>query len=120
MDVIFNNNIPIYIQIVDYIKTSIISEKLKSEEKIPTVREYAIYFKVNPNTIQKALTELEELGLIYTDSTNGKYVTKDKKLIQKIKKEYAKNIVNDFFKNMEKISINKEEAILYIKEKSDK
>lgn len=119
MEPSFNNNIPIYIQLLDYIKTYIISGKIKSGEKLPSVREFANKFKVNPNTMQKALIELEEQKLIYTERTNGKYVTKDQKIINKIKQEYAKEIINNYFTDMEKIGINKENAISYLKERND-
>ena len=82
MEFVFDNNVPIYIQLVEYIKIYLISGVFKSGEKLPSVREFATTFKVNPNTMQKALAELESLELIYTERTNGKYVTKDEKLIE--------------------------------------
>ncbi|MBE6154386.1 MAG: GntR family transcriptional regulator [Firmicutes bacterium] len=120
MNISFDNNIPIYIQLLDYIKAYIISEQIKSGEKLPSVRELASMFKVNPNTIQKALSELEDIGLIYTERTNGKYVTTDKKLIAKIKNEYALKIANEFLDNMQKIGINNEEALNYLVGKEEK
>ena len=80
----FDNNIPIYIQLVDKLKIYIISDKIKVGERLPSVRELAMQLKVNPNTVQRALGELENLKLIYTERTNGKYVTTDKNLINKI------------------------------------
>lgn len=120
MNINFNNNVPIYIQLLDYIKTYIISGEIKSGEKLPSVRELATLFKVNPNTMQKALIELEEEGLIYTERTNGKFVTNNHKIIDKIKKDYAKNIIDEYFSNMKKIGINKNEAIDYLIRKDDK
>lgn len=114
----FDNNIPIYIQIINNIKIDIISGKLKCNEKIPSVREFASIYKVNPNTIQKSLMELENIGLIYTDRTNGKYVTNDQRIIDRIKEEYSLSIVNNYFNDMEKIGINKKEAIKYLKEEN--
>ena len=73
----FNNEQPIYIQLVEQLKIKIISGKLPSGERLPSVRELALMTKVNPNTMQKALAELEETGLIYTERTNGKFVTTD-------------------------------------------
>lgn len=116
----FNNTIPIYIQVIDYIKTYIISGKISPGEKLPSVRELANIFKINPNTIQKALTYLEDINLIYTESTNGKYVTKDKKIIDKLRLEVANNIVNNYYDSMRNIGIEKIEAIKYLKEDSDK
>ena len=85
MEFTFDNNIPIYIQVLEYIKIYLISGVFKCGEKLPSVREFATTFKVNPNTMQKALVELETLSLIYTERTNGKFVTTDKKLINKYK-----------------------------------
>lgn len=116
----FNNNIPIYIQIVDEIKLYIISGKLKPGDRLLSVREYALFFKVNPNTMQKALTELENELLIYTERTNGKFVTENEKLINKIKKEYATNIIKEYFKQMNDIGIDRDTAINYINERKDK
>ena len=72
--------------------------------------------KVNPNTIQKALSELEDEKLIYTERTNGKFVTEDEKLIQNVKKQLAKEKVNNYIKSMNSIGIDLEEAISYLKE----
>lgn len=116
----FDNNIPIYIQLVNEIKLYIISGKLKPGDRLLSVREFASSLKVNPNTMQKALNELEYLNLIYTERTNGKYVTNNENLIEKYKKEYAKNIINKYFTDMENIGIEKIEAINFINEKSDK
>lgn len=69
MDAVFNNSVPIYLQIVSEIKKQIISGKLIPGERIPSVRELALTYKVNPNTMQKALIELEENGLIKTERT---------------------------------------------------
>ena len=110
----FDNNIPIYIQLVEQIKIDIISGKLKSGDRLLSVREYALDMKVNPNTMQKALAELEDMGLIYTERTNGKYVTDDQKLINKYKKHYADDISKKFFMNMEDIGFSKDEAINYL------
>ena len=114
MDFTFDNNIPIYLQLLEYVKTYIISGQIKSGEKLPSVREFANMFKVNPNTMQKALVELEEQKLIYTERTNGKYVTEDKKIINNLKKECAQKIIDDYFLSMSKIGISKEDAICYL------
>ena len=81
MDYIFDNERPIYIQLVEIIRIEIVSGKFKKGQKIPSVRELALIMKVNPNTMQKALIELENEKLIYTERTNGKYVTDNIKLI---------------------------------------
>ena len=106
----FDNDIPIYLQIVNEIKLYIISGKLKPGDRLLSVREFAVKFKVNPNTIQKALQELEDLKLIYTERTNGKFVTDDNKLISKYKDNMANSIKDKYFKDMESIGYNYIEA----------
>ncbi len=116
MKVEFDNNIPIYIQLVDYLKIYIISGKFKPGTRLPSVRDLALQTKVNPNTMQKALAELEDLKLIYTERTNGKFVTTDQKLIDKLKCDYAKDLSNKYFYDMNDIGFSKDEAINYLKE----
>lgn len=115
MKVNFDNNIPIYIQLVEQLKLEIISEELLPGSRLLSVRELALAFQVNPNTMQKALIELERLNLIYTERTNGKYVTNDTKLIQKYKEEYASNLSRNYFSSMEKIGFTEEATIKYLK-----
>lgn len=110
----FDNNLPIYVQLVEQIKMNIISGKLKSGERLPSVRDLALGNKVNPNTMQKALGELEEIGLIFTERTNGKFVTADQGLIEKFKKDYADSLTLKYLSAMEAIGIEKADAIDYI------
>ena len=116
MNHIFDNERPIYVQLVEKIRVEIISGKLKSGERIPSVRELALTARVNPNTMQKALAELESEGLVYTERTNGKFVTEDEKLIEKIKKELAKEKVKNYINDMSNIGISYEESIKYLQE----
>ena len=114
MEFTFDNNIPIYIQLLEYMKIYLISGVFKCGDKLPSVREFATTFKVNPNTIQKALGELESMKLIYTERTNGKYVTKDKKVIEKLKDEYAMTLAQSYFNGMKRIGLGKADSIKYL------
>ncbi len=114
MEYTFDNNIPIYIQLLEYLRIYLISGVFKSGERLPSVREFADTFKVNPNTMQKALSELESMKLIYTERTNGKYVTKDIKLIEKLKDEYAITLARSYFNGMKKIGLGKADSIKYL------
>ena len=116
MDYIFDNERPIYVQLVEKIRLEIISGKLKSGERIPSVRELALTARVNPNTMQKALVELEGEGLVYTERTNGKFVTENKELIEKVKKELAKEKINNYLNDMNNIGITYEQAVKYLQE----
>ena len=116
MDYFFDNERPIYIQITQKLEIEIVSGQLKPGERIPSVRELALTARVNPNTMQKALLELEDKGLIYTERTNGKFVTENKELIEKLKKELAKEKVKMYVTDMKKLGINFEEAMKYLQE----
>jgi len=114
MEITFDNNIPIYIQLLEYLKIYLISGVFKSGEKLPSVREFATNFKVNPNTMQKALSELESMNLIYTERTNGKFVTKDEELIKKLKDEYAMTLAKSYYQGMKRIGLGKADSIKYL------
>ncbi len=114
MEFTFDNNIPIYIQLLEYMKIYLISGVFKCGEKLPSVRDFAITFKVNPNTMQKALAELESMKLIYTERTNGKYVTNDQELINKLKDEYAMTLAKSYYMGMKKIGLGKADSIKYL------
>ncbi len=116
VEYIFDNDRPIYMQLVEKIRIEIVSGKLQSGERLPSVRELALIAKVNPNTMQKALVELEEQGLVYTERTNGKFVTKDQKKIEMLQKELAKEKVEHFLEDMKNIGIPYEQALTYLQE----
>lgn len=114
MEFTFDNNIPIYLQLLEYMKIYLISGVFKCGERLPSVREISATFKVNPNTMQKALSELESMHLIYTERTNGKYVTKDSRLIEKLKDEYAMTLAKSYLEGMKRISLGKADSIKYL------
>ena len=116
MDYIFDIERPIYVQLVEKLRLEIVSGKLKIGERLPSVRELALTARVNPNTMQKALAELEAEGLVYTERTNGKFVTANKELIEKIKRKLAKEKVNNYIKDMKNIGITYEQSIQYLQE----
>ena len=116
MEFIFDNERPIYIQLVEHLRVSIVSGKFSKGERLPSVRELALMAKVNPNTMQKALMELENEKLIYTERTNGKFVTNDEKLIKRVRDNLAKDKMKNFFSDMEKIGMNELDTIKYLQE----
>lgn len=120
MNYIFDNDRPIYLQLVEKLRIEIVSGKLKQGERLPSVRELALMTKVNPNTMQKALAELEEEKLIYTERTNGKFVTDNLNLIEEVKRNLAKEKVNEYIKSMESLGIGYEEAAKYLSEAKEK
>lgn len=107
-----NSDRPIFIQIIEKIQMDIISGVYKPGDKLPSVRELAAEASVNPNTMQKALSELERTGLVYSQRTSGRFITEDKKMIDELKSELAKEIISQFLENMKKLGFQKEDALL--------
>ena len=96
----FDNNIPIYIQISNIIKLQIVTKQLQSGDKLPTVRDLAETAGVNPNTVQRALSDLETEGFVYSVRTTGRFVTDNVELIQKTRVELAQKELDSFVTNM--------------------
>ncbi len=115
----FASDKPIFLQLADIIKKQIISGELAKGEKLKSVRELSAEFGINPNTVQKALAELESEGLIYTDRTNGKFVTSDVKAIKVSKDAKVKTKIDDFFDELLNMGLSLSEIIKLIKEKID-
>ncbi len=105
----FDNDRPIYAQILEYIMMDIMSGKYRPGDKIPSVRELAQEASVNPNTMQKALTELERVGMVHTERTAGRYITEDLGMIQSAKYNIAKKYAADFIKKMKELGYSKSE-----------
>ena len=84
-----DNDRPIYLQIIERISMDIVSGVYRAGDKLPSVRELAASAAVNPNTMQKALSELERSGLVYTQRTSGRYITEDTGLIQEVRLKLA-------------------------------
>ena len=114
MDWNFENDRPIYIQLVEKLKLAIVAGEYPAGERLPSVRDLAIEIKANPNTVQRALVDLEQTGLIYTQRTNGKFVTEDKELVQKIREELAKQAFNKFQENMKQLGFGEDEMKQYV------
>lgn len=89
---------PIFIQIVERIQMEIISGKYSPGDKLPSVRDLAAVAAVNPNTMQKALTELERTGLVYSQRTSGRFITEDAKMIEELKNNLAQEQIKEFWK----------------------
>lgn len=115
MNFIFDNERPIYAQIVEQFEIRIASGQIATGEKIASVRELASLMKVNPNTMQKAMQELESEGLLYTERTNGRYVTKDEKLIKKYREKYARDKTVKYIEYMRQLGFDDAETCEYIK-----
>lgn len=107
----FKTDRPIYTQVLEQIRFHIISGIYPAGSKIPSVRDLATEASVNPNTMQKALSELERSGLIYSQRTSGRYVTEDTDMIKQVREDMAKEQIKEFFKLMEKLGYDPDETV---------
>lgn len=112
----FDTNQPIYIQIMDQIKIQIISGFLEPGTKMASVRDLAASAGVNPNTMQRALSELEREGLLYTQRTNGRFVTDDQNIIKQLRKELAKAQAERFLTTMKQMGYSKADLASLLQE----
>lgn len=107
----FDNNRPIYIQLLEDFKLKISSGEWKSGEKMDTVRNLAESYGVNPNTVQRALQELERENLAKSNRTSGRFITDDEELIEKIAKKQFYKYCDDLIKISNELEIEKQKAI---------
>lgn len=113
----FNDNSPIYIQIMNLLIKQIISGELKGGEKLSSVRELSTELKVNPNTIQRSYQELEREGVVYTQRGMGTFVSEDMKVLNELKKNMAFNAVEHFIEDMKALGFSKDEIMDIINQK---
>ncbi len=114
MEFTFTNDRPIYIQLVEQLELYIITGGFSPGDKIPSVRDFAMQAQVNPNTMQKALQELEDKRLIITERTNGKFVTDDEKFIKKQRDQLAQQKISKFFHEMQELGLSRTEIISHL------
>ena len=102
----FNKRDPIYLQLIDYFREKLVSNQLKPGEELSSRREIARKFNINPNTVQRAFSEMEEMSWIYTEPHRPSRVTQDVELIQKIKKDFVRLAVEEFVSSIRTIDIS--------------
>ena len=105
----FSNDAPIYAQLIGQIRAGIVSGAFSPGERLPSVRDLAMEAGVNPNTMQRALTELERDGLVYSQRTSGRYVTEDQTAIMEARHALAADRVRSFLTDMERLGFEKED-----------
>ncbi|MCU5657323.1 GntR family transcriptional regulator [Bacillus mycoides] len=116
----FSPNIPIYVQVMEYIKKEIVTGRLAPGDKIPAVRELAGELQVNPNTIQRTFQELELEGISETRRGTGRFVTMDEEKITEIRKEMAKELLDNFINGMNNLGFMEEEVLSIIRSSLEK
>ncbi|KOY12942.1 GntR family transcriptional regulator [Paenibacillus xylanivorans] len=114
MSIEFDNNLPIYLQIMQYIKRQIVTGTLKAGDKIPSVRELAAELQINPNTVQRTFQELEREEVVETKRGLGRYVTSEESKIMTIKKEMAGELLERFLTGMQELGIDEQDIVTIV------
>ena len=115
----FRSDLPIYSQLVEQIKLGIVSGSLLPGERLMSVRDMATEAGVNPNTMQRALQELERDGMVYSQRTSGRFVTENLQVIERAKKKLAEEQIRGFQEAMKKLGYRREEILTLLKEKEE-
>lgn len=110
----FRNDMPIYTQIVEQIKVAIVRGEYGSGERLPSVRDMATEAGVNPNTMQRAMAELEREGLVFSQRTSGRQVTENLELIKNAKLSLAAKHLESFMNAMGELGLGQDEIIKLI------
>lgn len=113
----FDSNIPIYLQIMDEIKRWIVTDVYHPSQKIPSVRELAVSFGVNPNTVQRALSELEREGLLASERTIGRYISEDAEKIKALKDDVIRQKADVFIEEIRQYGCSDETIMTIVKER---
>ena len=111
-----DNNKPVYIQLVEQLKVKIISGEIELDSKLDSVRSLAADAMVNPNTMQKALAELEREGFVYSKRTSGRFVTDNKELIEKERKNLVKDNVKKTLDTLINLGYTNDEILSLVEE----
>ena len=105
-----DNARPVYLQIEEYIRNAVITNVYPSGSRIPTVRELAAEIGVNPNTIQRAMTELEQQRLLISQGTSGKTVTEDRTVIDAIRQAAVDQALRDAYTRLKDLGLSMADA----------
>ena len=112
----FSNDAPIYSQLIDQIQVGIVSGVFPPGERLPSVRDLATEAGVNPNTMQRAVAELERDGLVYSQRTAGRFVTEDQTMINNIKRSLAKRHIQAFWEAMTRLGYDRQEVLALMRQ----
>ncbi|MDD6990511.1 MAG: GntR family transcriptional regulator [Oscillospiraceae bacterium] len=115
---VFTPDAPIYLQVVRQLEQMIASGMLAPGDRLLSVRDFASQANVNPNTMQKALTELENRGIVYSKRTSGRFITDDPERISKLREELAEKEITAFLGAMKRLGYSESEAARLISEKN--
>ena len=112
----FSSDAPIYSQLIAQIKVGIVTGAFPPGERLPSVRDLATEAGVNPNTMQRALAELERDGLVYSQRTAGRFVTEDQSMIASAKRSLAESHIQTFLRAMAHLGYDREEILTLLRQ----
>lgn len=115
----FDNQRPIYTQLLEGLELRILAGAYPPGSRLPSVRDLAAEAAVNPNTMQRALSELERSGLVNTQRTSGRFVTEDAECIRSLRKEIAQEKLEHFLSEMRRLGVTRTELQEYWKNKEE-
>ncbi|PRY82325.1 GntR family transcriptional regulator [Alkalibacterium olivapovliticus] len=116
MSVLFNKRDPIYLQVITHLKKQIVSGELKPGIEMPSRRQMANQMKINPNTVQRAYSEMEEQRLIFTEPNKPSRITEDPAVLNQLKKEWLNQAIDRFVSAIDPIDMSLEELLPMIQE----
>ena len=116
VDNCFDSNTPIYLQLVQLFTFRIAGGVWHPGDRVMSVRDLAVEFRVNPNTVQRALAELERDKLVYTERTSGRYITTDKDIILQARSKLADQEAADFVRQMKKLGYSRDQWLALVEE----
>ncbi|MCG8484080.1 MAG: GntR family transcriptional regulator [Clostridia bacterium] len=116
----FDNSTPIYLQVINKIKTDIITGELNPGDKMPSTRDLAKELGINPNTASRVYKEMELLNLCFTKRGLGTFITESNDVVDTIKNEMANQLIDDFVEGMKKLGMSYDEMVKLILTKKNK
>lgn len=116
MNIRFNNRDPIYVQVVEYFKEELVAKRLQPGQELPSRRELARMLKINPNTVQRAYKEMEEMQLIYTEANVASKITEDLTVLRQLRQEWAREAVKQFVQQVSLLELDEAEVVQMIQD----
>jgi len=105
-----DSNRPVYVQIMEHIRSAVLSNEYPPGSRIPSVRELAALVNVNPNTMQRAMAELEQQGLLVSTGTLGRFVTEDESVIDALRQQAIQEAVRECAARFRELGLTMQEA----------
>ena len=111
----FTDDVPIYLQMIEQMKTAIVSGQYKANDRLPAVRDLAAEAGVNPNTVQRAYSELEREGLVQSERTSGRFVSIDEAKMEELKNELSNGYIKELFARLRALGMDDQEIANAVK-----